>query len=199
MSMSYTEIYAFKRDGDAELYSEVKNAWRGAMAVWREMEDRYLPPYIPRYVYACNWYRSDMSTEEIIAHIGFKPSRCTAFSGDDTREIWNLADDSRVPKEDRIVLSTTFDGVLVKKENIPVVIAAFRSFGGETSLPEQADILQRIFDDPNYIAVGWNQTSVNADTWTNCFYDEETGEDLPYNCLEDKDHWWLFEEKKELL
>lgn len=27
--MSYTEIYKFGKDGNAECFSEIKNAWRG--------------------------------------------------------------------------------------------------------------------------------------------------------------------------
>ena len=52
--MSYTELYAFDKTGKAKLFGTVHNAWRGAMRVWRIMEERYLPLYIPDFV-KCSW------------------------------------------------------------------------------------------------------------------------------------------------
>lgn len=108
------------------------------------------------------------------------------------------------PLRDRIVLFTTFDNCLVKKEDIPRVIEALRAFEGddhkgETNLGEQADILQTIYDDPETIAVGWNQTSVTVESWENIGgYDEEKDEAIPYNCLTGDKHYWLFDELKEV-
>ena len=198
--MSYTEIYAFDKAGLPRLYGEVHNSWRGAMAVWNIMEDRHLPPFVPEYIKFCNWYRPGMTAEEIEARNGFKPRR-TAPSlsngkdNDPAREIWNLVDNPEIPEHEKIVLYTTFDNCLVRAENLPAVIAAFRQFEGETSLKEQADILQGAADDPEIIAVGWNQTSVNGDSWYNAGgYDEEAEESLPYNCLTGDKHYGLFDE-----
>lgn len=196
--MSYTEIYAFDKEGNAHHYAEVHNAWRGAMAVWRIMEERHLPPYIPSYVKACRWYYPGITPQEVERHLDFKPTRMTAvpFGDEDpASEIWALADDPKVPENERIVLHTTFDRALVRKENIQKVIEAFMNFGGETSLPEQADILKKMIDDPVIIAVGWNQTSVSADNWANeGGYDEENDVNLPYNCLTGDKHFWVFDE-----
>ena len=80
------------------------------------------------------------------------------------------------------------------------MIEAFRAFEGdgnkgETNLGEQADILQSIYDDPEAIAVGWNQTSVMCENWANIGgYDEEKDEPIPYNCLTGDKHYWLFDE-----
>ena len=199
--MSCTEIYVFKKDGNGEFYGETRNAWRGGMAVWTEMEKRYLQPYIPDYVKRCNWYYDGMDYSNIARILGYEPSRCTTLplSNDDPmNEIWGLYDSDKVSDADKIVLATTFDGCLVKKEDVPKVIEAFKSFGGETSLPEQAELLQKAFADSDIIAVGWNQTSVNGDTWTNSGgYDEEEDEYLPYNCLTMRDHWWMFHEEED--
>lgn len=199
--MSTTEIFAFDKKGYPRLFGETHNAWRGAMMIWDIMEERYLPPYIPGYIKASNWYRPGMTIEEITRITGFTPTRNSTITFSDEnpmKEIWDLADNLNVPEHERIVLHTTFDHCLVKKEDLPAVIDAFRRFGGETSLPEQADILERIAADPNAIAVGWNQTSVNADRWdTHGGYDEETDSHLPYNCLHNESgwwHYWLFDE-----
>lgn len=108
-----------------------------------------------------------------------------------------LADRSDVSDVDRICLFTTFDNCLVKKDDIPKVIEVFRLFKGETSLKEQADILEQMYVDDDCIAVGWNQTSVNGDTWVNLGgYDEDNDESIPYNCLTGTKHYWLFDEMK---
>lgn len=194
--MSCTEIYAFDKKGKPTLYGRVRNAWRGAMAVWMEMERRYLPSYVPEYVKNCCWYSDGLSASEIAKCLGYVPSRCSAFHNEAMNEIWELYNKEDVPETDKIVLATTFDDCLVHKEDLPKVIEAFRKFGTETSLNEQADILQQAFDDPDIIAVGWNQTSVNADTWCDYGYDEEKDESIPYNCLTMEDHWWLFHEEE---
>ena len=194
--MSCTEIYSFDNSGNAHLYGRVANAWRGAMAVWTEMESRYLPLFIPEYVKACNWYEDGMGYEDIVPILGYAPSRLSpVLHREDSKidEIWNLADDENVQYRDRIVLASTFDNILVKKADIPKLIEFFKDFGGDTSLPEQAEILQKAYDAPDVIAVGFNQTSVNADTWTNAGgRDPETEEWLPYNCLTMDKHMWLF-------
>ena len=196
--MSTTEIYAFGKDGYAYLYSETRNAWRGGMAIWQLLEERHLPMYIPEWVDATRWYMPGMTDEDMIRHIGFRPTRCTPHfkpERDPMQDIWALQHNKEIPLHERICLYTTLDKALVKRENIPGVIEAFRKFGGETSLPEQADILEKMLSEPDIIAVGWNQTSVNADNWeTLGEYDEENDVNKPYNCLTGKEHFWVFDE-----
>lgn len=189
--MSSTEIFCFNKDGFCCQEYAIKNAWRGAMAVWGILEEKYLPPYRPRYV------PDDMSMQEFEQLYGFKPSRLSITSVSEkenpANEIWNLFADIGIEPIDRIVLGTTLDYVLVRRDEIGKVIDAFRHFSGETNLKEQADILSEIMKDENISAVGWNQTSVCADTWMNAGPFEE-GEHKPYNYLEQDDHWWLFDE-----
>lgn len=197
--MSFTEIYAFDLNGFPYIFAQVHNSWRGAFAVWHIMEDRYLPMFVPRYIMDTNWYRPDMTVEDIKRNIGYQPSRLIGFGNieDHSHEIWDLVDDLNIPDYERIVLYTTFDKCLVRKENLATVVAAFRQFDGDTSLKEQADILEKAAGDPNIIAIGWNQTSVNGDTWINFGgYDEDEKEYIPYNCLTGKDHFWIFDEFK---
>lgn len=163
------------------------------MAIWTLLEQRYLPPYRPSFVPA---HIPDCGVE---AFLGYKPSRTSAMpkgpNYDDfsaQREIWNLADSEAVPLPERIVLSTTFDHMVVRIEEIDQVIKAFRSFGGETSLGEQADILERIKREGVYIAVAWNQTSVCSSPWF--IENEETEEVVPYNLNLGTKHHFLFDE-----
>jgi len=168
--MSSTIIYTFDKNGNAQHFADVKNAWRGAMAVWMELEKRHLPPFRTGY------------------------SRMAAFYDENAaNDIWNLANRADIPIHERIVLHTTFDNCLVKVEDIPKVITAFREFDGITSLPEQADLLEKLPNDT--IAVGWCQTSVSCDNWSNFGgYDEENDASIPYNCLTMNKHYWLFDE-----
>jgi hypothetical protein len=180
--MSYTEIYKFKKDGNAECFAEVKNAFRGAMAIWTNVEKRYLPKYIP------TWAMGDTSKEY---------SRTSDFTGGGLKEVWALFDSDKISETDKIVLGSSFDNVVVMKEDLPKLIEAFRNFEGETSLKEQADLIENAFkNDDDLLAIAWNQTSVNGDAWES----NETGLDgdgdeihLPYNLLKHDKHCNLFE------
>ena len=191
--MSYTEIFTFNKDGLCCKEYAIKNAWSGAMAVWDILEEKYLPPYRPRYV------PDGMSMQEFEQRFGFKPSRLSisfaAEKENPATEIWKLFENETVSLNDKIVLGTTLDYVLVRSAEIGKVIDAFRNFDGETNLKEQADILAEIMKDENISAIGWNQTSVNADTWMTAggLSDNNEGR-LPYNYQKQDDHWWLFDE-----
>lgn len=165
--MSTTEIYVFKKDGFAEFYGEVQNSFRGAPLLWKLLEEKYLPP--------------------IFGPSGERMYRTYSL---EVNEVWQLANDPRITIEDKIALVTTFDKCLVKIEHIPEVIKAFKLFI-DTSLPEQANILQAILEEEDVVAVGWNQTSVNGDTWESYHYDEDLEENIPYNCLTEENHFWL--------
>lgn len=187
--MSYTEIVCFKNNGDAESCTDIKNSWRGAMAIWNILEKKYLPQYRPSYI------PKDIPDSMLEAYCGYKPSRCSAMMDRDAmKEIWNLFDKNNVSKVDRIVLGTTFDKMLVKKENFQEVIDAFNQFEGETSLKEQANVLKETLENDEIIAVGWNQTSVTQNQWTCHEFDKESEEYIPYNCLKSTEHYWLFDE-----
>lgn len=192
--MSYTIIYRFRKDGTAVKHAWLTNPWRGAMAIWQEMERRYLPLYLPSHITSKWWYRPGMTAEDISRHLGRAPTR-TAFSTNGAiNEIWDLADDPKVPLPERIVLCTTLDGILIHREDIPRVVEAFRSFQGNTTLPRQADILEQLFESDNCIAVGWDQNSIVSENWGNRGgYDYTTDTSLPYNCLTMTEHEWLFD------
>lgn len=151
--MSYIEIFAFDKDGNSESYAEVRNAWGGSMAIWNVLGEKY-----------CGHGASMFDLSKM-------------------KEIWNLVDNTKVPMNERIVLFTTLDKVLVKKEDLPKVIDAFRDFDGNDSLKEQADILEDIYNScDEYIAVGWHQNSVSCEQW------------FDYNCLSGTEHFCLFDE-----
>lgn len=152
--MSYVEIFKFDKEGNSESYANIKNAYRGAMAVWNFLGEKYC---------------------------GHKAS---IFDLEPMKEIWNLVDDEKVSLDERIVLFTTLDKCLIKKDDIPRVVKAFRNFYGDSSLGEQADVLEEIYKEEDCIAVGWHQNSVSCEMW------------FDYNCLNDEEHYFLFDELK---
>lgn len=180
--MSCTEINIFDNSGESVDTFEVKNAFRGAMAIWGILEKKYLPEYVP------DWAKvlSDEGRRNI-----FKDGISRIVNGD-MQDVWNLQNDNRLSRHEKIVLLSTFDNVLVKKENFNELIEAFEQFEGETSLKEQSEIIKNLGD--NITAIGWNQTSVCHNKW-NGFIIESDDEDIliKYNYHKDTDHWWMFD------
>lgn len=183
--MSATEIYGFDQDGDAHPVGEVQNAWRGAMAIWAEVERRYLPEYIPEWAkgmpndFIQRFHKDGFSRLSDVLNL------------DAMKEILELFEKNEISLVNKIVLGTTFDHVVVKREDMPRLMEAFRAFEGNTSLKEQADIIQAMYESGEWVAVAWNQTSVNADTWDQFDFDEDKAE--PYNLNRFDKHWFLFD------
>jgi len=182
--MSSTQLYKFTKEGEAECFGEVRNSFRGAMTVWNILDERYLPPFTPSWA------------------IGDEPGktyhRSSDMFGGGLKEVWALANGEDITKIDKIVLASTFDNVTVKKENIPELIEAFRAFEGECTIKEQADLIEEeLKNNPDLIAIAWNQTSVNCDTWdSDVMGKDEYGDDYypPYNILTEEKHWSMFDE-----
>lgn len=186
--MSSTEMVYFTKDGFAHHGTDIQNAWRGAMAVWHFIEEKYLPPFKPSFVVPFS--------EDIESLLGYQPMRSNAsvMEGEPIREVWQLYHDERISKIDKIVLGTTFDRALVKKEDFPELIQSLRDFEEDGSFKEQADVIERWLSNDDIIAVGWNQTSVTNNQWTQAHYNEPEDEYLPYNCLTEENHFWIFDD-----
>lgn len=176
--MSYTELYGFTKDGNVECIGRVKNSFRGAIAIWSHLEKKYLPKYIP------NWSSAEDDYDYSRIH-NISDRRAM-------QDIWDLIFKNEIPCIDRIVLGTTFDCIVVKKDKISKVIDAFIKFEGDTSLPEQAEILKAYSDNPDYTAFAWNQTSVCEFLLRE--YDEETDEYTACDLSKEGKYEFLFEE-----
>ena len=186
--MSRTELVAFKKNGEGFHFEDTLNASRGAMAIWMHLEEKYLTAYRPKYI------PNHIPMEKVEEYLGFKPSRTSGGDEEAMKEIWSLYGKEEVSIADKIVLGTTFDRVLVKRENFEELIEVFHSFEADTSLKEQAELLRKMLEYDDIIAVGWNQTSVTENQWLRTLYDEENDIDVPYNCLIHTNHFWLFDD-----
>lgn len=165
--MSCTEIIKFDKKGESSLAGEVKNAIRRSFAVWNYLSHKYLGRQFSIF--------GKTSEQE---------------------EVWSLFEDDRLSEDEKIILGTTFDYVLIKKEDIPRVIEAFSTLDEKEvgrvvkewrenpigiSLPKQIEILKNLLADEDCIAIGWHQNSVSCNMW----YD--------YNCIVGDEHWYLFD------
>ena len=85
--MSYTEIYSFDKQGVAHLYGEVHNAFRSGMAIWRFLESKYLPPFLPDYVKCMGC----TSAKQFADKFGYVPSRTSPTMDESNviQEIWD--------------------------------------------------------------------------------------------------------------
>ena len=176
--MSCTELYRFTNKGWPENIGEVKNAFRGAMSVWHILEEKYLPPYNPE------WAKSLPAS---VKHEHY--SRLSVRDKEeDLQEIWDMYKNENMSENDRIVLLSTFDNAVVYRKDIPRLLAAFRHFEGETSLMEQALIIEGALEAKDTYAIAWNQTSV-GDPW--CYCAGKHG-DKAYNLFRGKNHLDVF-------
>lgn len=174
--MSRTEMY-FLKDNDYSM-EEFKNAWRGAMYVWQDVAKRY-----------CKMERFPMGI----------------MDGDEEKmsEVWNF--DSRHPGEmaehDAIVMLSTMDNVLLEPSQWERVANAFEKYSEahpDSSLGEQAQALRSVMESEEgkeVVAIGWCQTSVCGDVWTDFNEDDDT---IVYDPTTGDKHWWMIEQYDEL-
>lgn len=167
--MSYVTIHKVPEVGAIESYAEAENAWLGAMYIWESMYLRY----VSKGVYDLDQVRMNMHRN--------------------MQSVWDLAKDEQIPLEFRIVLTTTFDKVMVRRADLPRVIGAFSSFrlafGGDNNLGQQQKALRELLNDETCYAVCWTQTSVADDIWM--VYEQEKDDHRWYDLSRDTGHWFL--------
>lgn len=165
--MSCTEVVAFrKKDGKAEYFGDVGNAWRGGFRVWTIMNDKYLGGkanvlFDPRPIFAL-----------------YKDAKIDRVD----RIVLGATFDTVIVSKDTL-------------EETIKAFREFASKNEGTSLDEQADMLKDILEDEDYIAVAFNQTSVCENRWIKTSYDESGEErDESYDCINEKNHFLLIED-----
>lgn len=129
--MSYTEIIMFDKNGNPHSSGRVQNASQGSYSIWNLLTNKYLNR---------NFNNIDSKQEQ---------------------ETWNLFQDSRLTDTEKIVLGSTFDYVLINKEDINKVVDAYKKFCKEfstserfqLSLDKQSVILEKLESDEDCIAV----------------------------------------------
>ncbi|MBC2048241.1 hypothetical protein [Listeria booriae] len=96
---------------------------------------------------------------------------------------------------ENVALGSTFDDVIVKIEDIQLLIEAYEKYINEfngSNLDSQIEIFKQIEQEADAIGIAWCQTSVCDDLW-DFGYDEEKNELIPYNIYKGDNHWFLFD------
>jgi hypothetical protein len=147
--MSKTEIYAVKENEDLIFIGECRNAFRGAMYVWNDIAKRY-----------------------------FNLESFPHFDEDMQKRVWNAGNENQLTQSEEIVLASTMDRAIVKKENINLLLVALNEYGSKhenSSILEQANLIkERLSDIPDGYSIAWIQTTV-CDGWFR-EYDEDSDE-----------------------
>ena len=179
--MSYCSIYIIDKDGSAREYRMFSNSWGGAARIWSALWDHYVRDPNKEYD---SWMHGDQN------------------------KLWDLPK-SLVQKgciTPAIVLISTFDRAIVKREKLSDFTAALRQFDKQypvefdtaNHLPTWADTIDEIaIKEPECIGIGFFQTSVAEDLWYE--EDQDTGEAIPYNVLSDNRHFSVYKHLDDLL
>lgn len=172
--MSRTEIFAVRpEDGDLELEAEIQGSYRGAMHIWTTL--------------AVNYGLVNRGEE------GYLMIRAGLMD-----RLWALRDDDRLAWWEKVALISTFDGVVILREDFDRLIEAYGKWAQHTgdpgSIPEQLHYFRLLKDhDRKFRGICFNQTSVCANPW---WVNDESGEDeegRPFNIDRDTDWWSLFD------
>lgn len=187
--MSYTTLYAVNNRGVCHGYREYRNSWGAAAFVWNALVEKYWP-----------------------LKPGQKSWERPVGMGGDMKPVWALAKQQDLPVYERVVLITTFDNMMIRREDFNFVADCFEQFDvalnpnrkipfEDTSTPQVACHMmafafdfRKLADDKKVCAVCFQQTSVSDDMW----YDYSRKK--PYNIYSkgnDK-HWFLFDEYPDL-
>lgn len=177
--MSYTTVHKVPESGEITEGFEIQNAWFGAMYVWEKLYWQYL------HLGA----KDEFSFGMMMGRDLDKPNSL--------KMVWDLyKQPKRIAEDDRIVLGTTFDKAMVKRENLPRLIEAFegfiRRYGTNPNLDKQVIAYETLAKDETCYAVCWTQTSVAGDAWL--VYEKDKDDHRGYDISRDTGHWFLFDE-----
>jgi hypothetical protein len=147
--MSCTELYYVTPKKKVVAHAEFRNSHLGAMRVWENLYKKYF---------------KDRIAETKKLH-GYEPSG--PISPEDYSMLWGLFWKTNIPVDERAVLGSTFDLVILEKEHFDrfyedcMKYAVYYPAG---SLLYQATTIQKL-SKRNIIGVCWNHTSVNGDMY----------------------------------
>jgi hypothetical protein len=152
MKMSCTELYYITTKKRVYLGAEFHNSHRGAAFVWSNLWKEFCKDRI----------------EEIKRTQGWE---CTLpMSENDNKLVWKLYERSDIPEYIRAILGSTFDDVILEAKHFQRfyddVLKYAENFAAGT-LIQQAQYIILKLSRRNIIGVCWNQTSVNADGYSN--------------------------------
>ncbi len=171
--MSRTTMYAFPKSGPCVELAEFPNSWGSAARIWNALSERYLGERV----------------------VWMLPNR--------SEQLWALVDDPQLTQAERDVLESTFDHVLVHRNDFDYLAGVYRAFSlfyppGKSAchLNAIATVLEQLVDGKMVVsfevyAVGWRWTSCAENLWQ---VRDENDDSRPYNLALDSRHRWLFDD-----
>lgn len=167
--MSHTAIHITSESGEVSTIARIHNAWRGAMFIWDTLGKFKLHDRSQYWNAVTN-----------------------------AKDVWELFETKRLNRTERLVLGSTFDRAMVKKENLNSLAREFEEFNSRynpvgarpNSLSEQADVMRKAAESDDCYALFWTQTSVSDDVWM--VYENED-EPRWYDITRDTEHFYLFD------
>lgn len=155
--MSYTELVFFDKKGDVVEIKEVKNAFLSAFTIWKRLYQKYYPNE--------DWVKELYS------------NMC--------KNVWKLYETHDLTKDELICLFYTYDYGLTNRENVKHLIDALKTYHieDEDTLLEQAEIIEKAFENEKIEFIGTHQTTVSCSYW----YDN--------NCIDEPEGWLIFDDK----
>ena len=169
--MSYTTLYLVPESGEIRTYREYHNASRFAWLVWDTMSKLYLHKGAIEFMISGN------------------------HADDALQPVWDLWKNPNVPMNHRLVMASTFDRVMVRRENLPRLADAYEQYSKAVKDPghilTMVNDLRSLANDPACLAACWCQTSVSSDAWR--VRESLEDDSRLYDVSLDNDHWFLFD------
>lgn len=179
--MSYTSMLQVPAKGEREAVHEYRNSHLSAFLVWQHLFDKHVKKGEHDYMFS-----------------------------DSCQRVWNLANPkSPLVAYERDALELTFDKMVLKIQDIPRAIEAFKLIDADiksmntdimpTHFPEICDHLLAIHvaADPKVAGVCFIWTSVADDVWDSPsrMSEEEPNCRARYDISRDEGHWFAFSEE----
>lgn len=178
--MSRTQLFIIQENGDLKLYEEFGNSFRGASLFWHNL---------------WNWKNNTKSDH--------------SYCHDEKKQemLWRLDEDPDIPRELRIILISTFDRHMIKRENLSKYINAIEKvlnkgyFEDNGHFETYPKVLENLVERKDILGIAWNQTDTYDGYWN--IYEEcptchhHTIKRI-YNIFRDKKHQFVFEYLEQL-
>lgn len=147
--MSYTELYYITPTGRIRSAAEFGNSHRGAMMVWGNLWNTFCRDRIESYTNTQKWTPS------------------FPVNDNDYEAIWSLYKREDIPGYIRAVLGSTFDFVILDRDDAKRFYADVLEYASDFSagtLIKQAETIVKLSKN-KIIGFCWNQTSVSEGCW----------------------------------
>jgi hypothetical protein len=152
--MSYCCINSISSDGAIQAYKTYKNAWGGAAYIWEQLSQTYLGE---------SW---------------------VTFYDQKYKPLWDLIDDARLRRFEKIVFLSTFDFAIIRKSDFLKVANAYTRFSFSNRynnpmkvkicwLNEWASALRNMVFEDDIIGACFYHTSVSQNYWENYNIEEK--------------------------